>query len=425
MAVAQPLEDRYKVKIAIVNKFFYLKGGQESVMFEEAQLLQHRGHDVAFFSMKHKNNRACKYDKYFIDNIEYSNVGKGYSLAKKFKLIKNFIYNQQSVKNFELFINDFKPDIIHCHGIAHQITYSILLVAKKYNIPVVQTLHDYQSICPCYTLLQAGNNTCNVNNCSSSYYASCILNKCVKQSLSASILSSVEMLFNYKIKKLNNYIDKYISPSRFLKDKVIESGFSSEKVIYIPNFVNKIENYIPEYSNQNYFLYAGRLSYEKGLVTLLEAFKRLSFINLVVAGSGLMESELISFKENNNLGNVNFVGFQSGESLTRYLKNSIALILPSQWYENAPMSIIEAFAYGKPVIASNLGGIPEMVIDNKTGYLFNSGDVDELVSKVSFLYNNLHLAEELGKKSRSFALQNYHNKTHLEKLERLYSSLIS
>jgi len=411
------------MKIAIVNKFFFLKGGQETLMFEEAKLLEQAGNEIAFFSMHHPNNTSdYKYNKYFVDQVEFSNLGKEYSLFQKLKFANNFIYNNQAIVKFEAFINDFKPNVIHCHGIAHQITYSILSAAKKYKIPVVQTLHDYQLICPCYTLLKGSKKVCDVENCSSSFYINCITNKCVKTSIGASILSSAEMIFNHKINKLSSYIDKYICPSNFLMNKMINNGLPAEKFVHIPNFINGIDRIQPEFNNQGYFLFFGRLSYEKGLLTLLNAFKKMESCNLKIVGTGPIEKELIIFKEENNINNVEFVGFQSGDNLTNLIKNSIAVILPAEWHENAPMSIIESFAYGKPVIATNLGGSPEMIKEAETGYLFNPSNIKELKEKCLLFIEQPNLAANLGKNARNFALKNYNSQIHMEKLLRVYNN---
>ena len=422
IAVSKKKENN-KLKIAIVNKFFYLKGGAEAVAFEEAKLLEKRGYEIAFFSMHHPlNPKDYKYDKYFVDYAEFSNVGKEYTLWQKLKLAKRFIYNKQAEINFEEFLNDFMPDIIHFHGIAHQLTPAILYVAKKHNIPVVQTLHDCQLICPNYTLLRKGTIVCNDLKCSNGNYWHCIVHKCVKNSLSASILSTVEMYFNYRNNKYIDLVDKFISPSKFLKNNLIKSGILKDKIVHIPNSINFSE-FEPEYSSKGYFLYVGRLSFEKGLYTLLQAFKQVPEARLIIAGTGPLEAELHEFKEKNNINNVEFVGHKAREELKRLLKSSLALILPSEWYENCPMSIIEAFASGKPVIGSNLGGIPEMISSDYNGYQFNYGDVEDLKAKIRNLTNNPALAVKLGKNAEEFVNKYYSMENHMNQLIELYESL--
>ena len=414
-----------KLKVAIVNKFFFVKGGQESLMIEEAKLLEKAGHEVAFFSMHHKKNPPYKYDKYFVDYAEYSNLGKEYSLSEKIQLAQNFIYNKQAAINFENFISDFKPDIIHCHGIAHQITLSILPVAKKYNIPVAQTLHDCQVICPSYSLLISSKSICKDVKCLNHKYYNCILNKCVKSSFTASFLSTMEMYFNYKLNNFTDCISKFVIPSTFLTDLVIKSGINQDRIVNIPNFINNIETKKPKFTNKGYFLYVGRLSFEKGLFTLLKAFKSIPEVNLVIVGAGPLEKDLIKFKGKNRLKNVSFVGFKMDEELEEYFNNCKAVILPSECYENAPMTIIEAFSHAKPVISTNIGGIPEMVKDGINGYLFEYKNIDDLKEKVLLLDRNDDFLMRLGQNARDMAVQKYSGVSHLNQLLDLYSSILN
>ncbi len=411
-----------KLKIAIVNKFFFLKGGQESVAFSEANMLEREGHEVAFFSMKHpKNPENYKYDKYFIDYIELSNNGQEYNIFEKIKIAKNFIWNNQAAKNFENFIKDFKPDIIHCHGIAHQITPSILPVAKKYNIPVVHTLHDYQLICPNYTLLCGSRVNCSDYKCIKGNYLYCIQNKCVKNSLNTSILSSLEMFLNSHLYR--NYTNRFISPSKFLRERIVCSGISEDKILHINNSIDvkKIE---PKYESHKYFIYVGRLSFEKGLMTLLKAFEKLPETQLKIIGTGPEEESLKEYKQKKSLDNIEFLGYKKSDELKTYFDECEAMILPSEWCENAPISIIEAFSYGKSVIASELGGCAEMVINDYNGYTFEAGNVDSLINIINKFITDKDLYKKLGENGREFALKNYIEENHYNSLMALYYSLI-
>jgi len=411
------------MKAALVNKFFYRKGGQEAVMLEEAELLKARGHEIAYFSMHHPNNPEYKYDKYFADYVELSDSGKNHSFFEKINIAKNFIYNPKAAAKFQEFINDFQPDIIHCHGITHQLTPSILEVAKKHNIPVVQTLHDYQIICPNYSFLLSGKEICLDKKCAKGNYLNCILNKCIKNSYPASILGTAEMFINYSGGKYINLVDKFISPSKFLRQSVIDSGVSENKIEYIPNF-SGVDVEESEIGYENYFLFAGRLSHEKGVFTLLKAFKDLPEAKLKLIGTGPIEEELKNYQNENAITNVEFLGYKSGSELQELFKNALAVIIPSEWYENAPMSILEAFSYSKCVIGSNLGGIPEMIINNKTGYLFNYSDEQGLKEKINSLAKNPELAISLGKNAKTFANENFSKESHINKLEALYLSLV-
>lgn len=409
----------------MVNKFFFIKGGQERIMFDEARLLEEQGHEVAFFSMKHPENIPnYRYSKYFVDYVDLSNPNNDYSFTEKIKIAKDFIYNKSAKETFKKFIDDFKPDIVHCHGISHQISYSIIDVTNDLKIPVVQTLHDYQIVCPNYMLLLSGKNSCSDYKCIKGKYYNCFYYKCIKDSYPASLLGMAEMYFNRHEKGLINKVSKFIVPSKFLYNIVLNSGIEKEKVFLINNFIDT-ENIEPEYTSHKYFVYVGRLSKEKGLRTLLNAFHNIPSVKLIIIGKGPIEQTLILDKELNQMENVEFVGYKNKEEINEYLKYCEALILPSEWYENAPVSMLEAFAMGKTVIASNIGGIPEMIKNNYNGYLFLPGSVNDLIIKISNFLNDETIYKKMGKNARDVVVQLYNKEIHLQKLLKLYKLTIN
>ena len=393
-------------------------------MFEEADFLKENNNEIAFFSMHHpKNNPDYKYSQYFIDYVELSNLGKEYSFFKKLFIAKDFIYNHKAAKLFARFLDDFKPDIIHCHGIAHQISPSILKVAKVNNIPVVQTLHDYQLICPNYTFMLTAEKVCNDHKCIKGQYYNCFIYKCSKKSYIASFISMNEAYFNNLTGIYKNNIDKFIAPSHFLRNLMLDSGVDKEKIIHIPNFVKEYKG-STELKNDRFFLYVGRLSFEKGLKTLINTFKNLPDIPLKIIGTGPIESELMEIKENNNLNNIEFLGFIDRNKIEEYIRSCEALILPSEWYENAPISIIEAFSMEKPVVASKIGGLPEMIKDNFNGYLFQAGNTDSLKDIILKFNDNKHLSFELGKNARTYYDKEFNKEKHMNALLSLYKSIL-
>lgn len=413
------------MKIALVNKFFFIKGGQESVMFDEAEFLQQNAHQIEFFSMHHPQNKEnYEYSKYFVDHVEFSNLGKEYSFIDKLKIAKNFIYNHKSALLFDRFLTDFKPDIIHCHGIAHQLSPSILIVAKHHNIPVVQTLHDYQLVCPNYTFMLSSKEVCINHKCIKGHYYNCLLDKCIKNSYFASCLGMLESYFNQLTKMYIKNIDKFIVPSHFLEQMILDAGINKEKISYIPNFVAPYSGKI-ELSNNKYFLYIGRLSYEKGLKTLLQVFKDLPEARLKIIGSGPIKEELLRFKEKNQMHNVEFIGFVSRDDIDKYIRSCEALILPSEWYENAPISILEAFSMQKPVVGSNIGGIPEMIKHNYNGYLFQPGNSSDLKEQILKFNNNDTLSQQLGKNAQKYYDEEFNKEKHMKLLLSLYESVLS
>ncbi len=245
------------MKIAIVNKFFFLKGGQETVALEQMRLLQEAGHEVAFFSMRHpKNPAGYEWERFFVDYADFSLKESKPGLLRKLALAGRFVYNPQAAKRFKAFLEAFRPDVIHCHGIAHQLTYSILPVARRFNIPVVQTLHDYQPICPNYTLLKGDQSICGEGEgCTPHNYLPCVQNRCVKGSRAASLLSAAEMVYNRSWFDYSRLVEQFVSPSRFLAGQVVARGLPAQRVLHIPNFLVGLEQYPAATGNGEYFLY--------------------------------------------------------------------------------------------------------------------------------------------------------------------------
>ncbi len=413
------------MKVAIVNKFFFLKGGQETLALEQMKLLQEAGHEVAFFSMHHPQNPTdYAWSAYFADYVDYSLKENPPHWLKKLTLARNFIDNPEAGKRFRAFLQAFQPDIIHCHGIAHQLTYSILRDSQKLNIPVVQTLHDYQIICPAYTLLQGDQSICHAE-CTTDNYLPCLQNRCVKDSQAASALSALEMFYNRRVRDYTPLVSQFIAPSRFLADKVIAGGIPANRVSHIPNFLTGIDAY-PSASAKSgdYFLYIGRLSHEKGLFTLLKAMEQVPDAHLKIVGDGPLKAQLLQACAEQGLTNVEFVGHLSRSGVSEALQNSIAAILPSEWFENQPMSIIEAYAHGKPVIASDMGGIPEMV-QTDYGQRFRPGDAQQLAQILKQAMAHPEAWHQKGQQARQFARSQYSSDRHMEKLTQLYDSLMN
>lgn len=413
------------MKVAIVNKFFFLKGGQETVALEQMKLLEQAGHEVAFFSMHHPENPAdYAWSGYFADYVDYSLKGKPPNWLQKLALARNFIDNPVAGKRFNAFLDAFQPELIHCHGIAHQLTYSILRASRKRGIPVVQTLHDYQVICPAYTLLKGNQSVCQ-SECTPNNYLPCIQNRCVKDSTAASALSALEMFYNRSVRDYTPLVAQFISPSQFLVDKVITGGIPASQVIHIPNFLTGIDAY-PDASAQPgaHFLYIGRLSHEKGLFTLLKAMAQVPEARLKMVGDGPLKAQLMAMCVQEGISNVAWVGHLDRGGVSEALQNARALILPSEWYENQPMSIIEAYVHGKPVIASDIGGIPEMGV-GEYGQLFTPGDAEQLARVLKQALAHPEVWREKGRQARLFALNHYSSDSHMEKLTRLYDSLMN
>lgn len=400
------------MKILLINKFLYPFGGDAICTLLTGRLLSEKGHKLVFWGMEHPENQEYPYKELFVSCIDFN---KPMGLFQQVKSSLNVLYSFEAKNKIKKLLKMETPDIVHLNNFAHQISPSILDVFKKYKIPIVITLHDYKLICPVYTMLLNGK-IC--EKCKNRKFYWCFFHRCTKNSYLKSFLNVIEMYLHHRLLSIYDLVDIFISPSKFLKEKVKEMGFR-KAIICLPNFINK-EDYVPNYNfNNKTICYFGRLSKEKGLFTLIESLKRID-VELKIIGDGPLNKDLKLRTQRGNLDNVKFLGYKSGEELKNIIRNSIAVVLPSEWYENNPRTILEAFALGKPVIGSRIGGIPELVKDGETGLTFETGSADDLRKKISYLINNPHKAVKMGKNARNFVVENFNSENHYQELMKIY-----
>lgn len=423
------------MKILLINKLLYPAGGDAISTIDTGNLLASRGHDVIFWGMSHPLNPDYEYRNDFVSYIDFNNLT---GFRKKLGGSLRILYSMEAKQKIEQVIKREKPDVVHLNNFAHQISPSILHVLKRYQIPVIMTMHDYKVVCASYSMLEHGR-LCEA--CKYSRYYRCFLKGCVKESRFKSLLNTVEMYVHHKIMHIYDLVDIFISPSRFMKAKVEEMGFRG-KTVYLSNFVN-VEDYVPQFEpGENWFVYFGRLSKEKGLKTLIEAMKGLgselheaenagptSFlaagqVKLKIIGEGPLRGLLESDVTHSGLKNVEFLGYRNGEELRNEIRRSIAVILPSEWYENNPRAVIEGFALGKLVIGARIGGIPELVTDYETGLMFESGKADDLRTKIEYILNHRDKAREMGKNARRFVERELNSEKHYHGLLEIYKEAL-
>ena len=399
------------MKILQVNKYHYPKGGADKYYLKLSQKLKEANYEVANFSMLHPKNLDSKWSKYFVSNIEFNNS----KFIDKLKTPGRIIYSLEAKNKFEKLVKDFKPDIVHLHNIYHQISPSILNITRKYQIPTIIHLHDYKLICPNYQLF-TNNHTCQA--CLKQKYYNCFLKKCLKNSYSKSALASLEMYIHHSI--LNIYkknIDHLISPSKFLKNKFVEFGWQENKFSVVYNSFDSKLKAKKDFKRKNYLLYFGRLSKEKGVDVLLNALKSTNE-SLKIVGSGPYENQLKKLAKEKNL-NVEFLGFKEGDDLISIISETKAVVIPSIWWENMPLNMLEALSLEKPVIASSTGGMPEIIKEGENGLLFKPGSVSELREKIKKL-NQLDL-DKMGKKAKE-SVKHLNEDSNLKAIEKIYNS---
>lgn len=403
------------MKVLMVNKFHYLKGGSEKYYFELADLLRKKGHEVAFFSMKDEKNKYTDCKEYFVEPIDLNNGSKLKAL--------DVIYSKNNKQKMKEALEEFKPDIVHLNNFQRQLSSSIVEAINEKNIPIVFTAHDVQAICPAIVMLDNNKNVC--EKCMNGKYINCIKNKCVKNSTLKSVLGAIEGKY-YRNKKIyKEKIDYIITPSEFYRKKMIEDGIDENKIEAIHNFIN-IEDYNIETTNNNYALYVGRLSKEKGILKLVEAFSRLDNRKLYIAGDGPEKNEIERIiKEKNLQNNIKLLGFLKQEEVKKYISEASFVVIPSIWYENCPYSILETQAIGKPVIGANIAGIPELVKDKENGLIYDYDNVDELEKSMKLLFENEKLANEYGENAKKYAKNNYDKEIYYKKINNIYEKIVN
>lgn len=398
------------MRILLVNKYFYRKGGAETYFFALAEGLKALGHEVAFFSMKHPNNEPSYWSKYFVSEKDY--VGD-ISAFKKVQEASMLIYSFEAKRKFEALLEEFKPDIIHMNNVHRQLTLSILDAPylKKHRVPVVYTAHDYILLCPAYTMVNGRGETCDA--CLDKHFMHATKNVCVKGSRAKSALATMEAEF-LKLHHSYDKIDLIIAPSQFMKSKLDEGGFAG-KTVAMQNFLtdsqmemgarvantHKFED--AQAGARPYFLFFGRLSKEKGILTLVKAFLQAAGLgkgagsetgtgaghnevlpdtwDLRIVGDGPEREaieQLIASAGPQAVSRIHLLGYKNGEDLQREVGNARFSVLSSEWRENMPYSGLESLAAKTPVIGAQIGGIPELVVEDETGFAFESGNVSDL-----------------------------------------------
>ena len=397
------------MRILLVNKYFYRKGGAETYFFALAEGLKALGHEVAFFSMKHPNNEPSYWSKYFVSEKDY--VGD-ISAFKKVQEASTLIYSFEAKRKFEALLEEFKPDVIHMNNVHRQLTLSILDAPylKKHHVPVMYTAHDYILLCPAYTMVNGRGEVC--DTCLDKHFIHATKNVCVKGSRIKSALATMEAEF-LKFHHAYSKIDLIIAPSQFMKSKLDEGGFAG-KTVAMQNFLtdsqmamgarvantHKFED--AQAGSRPYFLFFGRLSKEKGILTLVRAFLQAAGLvggnadaqsddqsaqvlpvtwDLHIVGDGPERGaieQLIASAGPQAASRIHLLGYKSGEELQREVGNARFSVLSSEWRENMPYSGLESLAAQTPISGAKIGGIPELVEESRTGFTFESGNIADL-----------------------------------------------
>jgi glycosyltransferase involved in cell wall biosynthesis len=397
-----------------INNYHYRRGGADVAYLNQAQLFGEHGWNVASFAMKHANNIPSVYSSYFVDEIEF---GHRYGAARVLTNAAKSIYSWEASSKVTQLIHDVGADVAHGHNVYHHLSPSVLRAAKRTGIPVFMTLHDFKLLCPARTMIS---NDLICEACKPNRLRSVLQKRCLKSSFALSALIYAESSLHRLMNVYRSNVDRFIAPSQFIVDKFVEWGWEPERFAHIPNYVDP-SHFQPEYAPGEAFLYFGRLSPEKGLATLIRAAARAK-VPVWLVGTGPQEADLRQLAQ--ELGaEVEFLGFRTGEALWRSIRGCRAVVIPSEWYENAPISILEAYSLGKPIIGADIGGIPEMIRNDETGRLFPSKDVEQLAEVLSeFAAKPSQKIDAYGRAGRRMVEERFSPERYYERLSALFES---
>ena len=397
------------MKILMINKFLHPNGGSETYIFKLGAYLQSMGHEVQYFGMEHEGRCVGNRVNAYTSDMDFHGGSKLSKLTYPLKTI----YSSEARKKLRLVLEDFQPEVCHLNNFNYQLTPSTLLEIAKWKkeghpCRVIFTAHDYQLVCPNH-MCNNPNTGENCEKCLGGHFGNCTKGKCIHGSLAKSAVGTLEaMLWNgcgvYK------NIDVMICCSEFLKTKMDCNPLFAGKTLALHNFVDKVER--KETEKQDYVLYFGRFSREKGIDTLLKVCKALPDIPFVFAGTGPLEGEIAG------VPNIKNVGFQRGQALEKLIRQARFSVYPSQWYENCPFSVMESQLYGTPVLGADIGGIPELIEVGKTGELFESGNAAQLEEKIRTLWEDRELTDRYSENCAHLRFDDV--AAYTEKLLKLY-----
>lgn len=407
------------MRIIVANYRYFIAGGPEKYMFKFMEAAEKMGVEVIPFSVDNPQNEKTPYSKYFAKprskQLMYADTKK--SISNIVGMVRATVWNYDAEKKLRKLIRDTKPDAVYIlHEINH-LSPSIIREAKKEGVRVVHRISDFFMFCPKYDFL-CDNEICEA--CLHGDYSKAIAHRCVKGSRVGTWLRVFAMKL-YKAKKIFDDVDHFICTCEFSKNKLIEGGIPAKKISCVPTFIDA-EKIIPCYENDKYFLFLGRMAHQKGTIYAIEAMKYLKDTDYVLKITGqISESEedraIWKYVQENKLEDkVIFTGFKHGKELEELISRATCIVCPAIWYENMPNTVIEAYAYGKPVVASKVGSLAEIVEDGKTGFLFEMKNSKELASQLNKFVQEEQLSAELGIQARHKCEVAYSKNKHMEKV---------
>jgi len=404
------------MNIIEANKHYYQRSGADRYIFGLTDLLESHGHNVIPFAMQHRENRSTPWSKYFPPYVQTRQPKLSLDGLKTFK---RMIYSREAKCNMAALIRDARPDLAHIHNIYTQLSPSILDALSAAKVPTVMTVHDYHLVAPNYSLWAHGK----IEDWSQPGLVRSTLSKFHKNSYAASFAQSLMFKLHRQWKIYQKNIDHFIPPSEFVRQRMIESGFEADKITTIPHFID-LSGVEPkkEEDDEGYVLFVGRFVEEKGAEVLIRAMSELPDVPCKLLGAGPDEGRLRDWAAGH--GNIEFLGWQKGGVPWDLYRKARVVVVPSIWYEVFGLVALEAMAVGTPVIASEIGGLTEVVDDGQTGRLVPPGDVQALKMAIEDMMDNKKHALELGRAGRTKVETEYSPELHYEQIIKVFQSVL-
>lgn len=403
------------MKIIQANKHYYLRSGADRYILELSAWLEKQGHKVLPFSMKYPDNLETIYSQYFVSEV-YTHIPK--KNWQGIRTLGRMTYSLEARRKLATLIADEHPEIAHIHNIYTQLSPSILHTCADQHVPVVMTVHDHHLVSPQYNLWADG--------CGKNYQNIGIIKGALaryhKHSFFASLAQTAVYRFHRWLRIYEKHVDRFICPSQYMKQKLIAGGFPSQKIV-VNQYGIDVTQIEPSFNHNGYILFVGRLSEEKGIETIIRAASFLQDVPFKIVGRGPEMEKLHALAD--GLKNVEFLGFRMGEELTDLYKNALAVVVPSRVHENAPLVVLEAMATGTPVIASYVGGVPELIDDRRNGLLVQPTDLEGWVEAIARLAYDEEFRLSMAHVARTTIETTFQIDDHYNRLMNIYQDVLS
>jgi glycosyltransferase involved in cell wall biosynthesis len=404
------------MRILYCNKYNHPFSGTEVYLFELMDLMRAQGHEVALFSMADPRGEPTPYDRHFVPHIDFKANAGWWQKARR---AGHAIYSVEARRRIRSMIKEYRPDVAHVRNIYHHLSPSILWELKAQQVPVLYHLNDFKLLCPSYNLVAQGE-ACEA--CKGGAFRHVITKNCYP-GIGARITLAAEAYFHRWLGTYRKCVDRFLAPSRFVRDKFVEHGWDGDRFEVLQHFQEIHPLRPPNAGSDRPLLYFGRLSAEKGVGDLLRSMQRVPQMRLVIAGDGPQRVELQALAVSLGLSNVDFVGQVGRAERDSLIARSRFTVLPSHAYETLGKTILESYAEGRAVVASDMGSRREMVRDGETGLLYRTGDVNQLAEAIQSLGAKPELAEQMGRAGRETVRQRNAPEAHYQRLLGLYEGL--